>query len=234
LLSAILVVSALCTCLAGIPRAAQNLPQPPTVSKDQWREDLRYFAAELPKRHKNLFHATTHATTKEQFERAVAELDAAIPSLQEHQIIVRLHQIAATVGDGHTGVHLAPYFKRYPIALYWFGNELRVIAAAKEYQKALGARVVRIGSLSVNEVQKRIRTCFPSAENENEWYVLSTSPAFIVVPEVLHALGIISSPGPARFTFDEGEQRNLFVTEISPVTRCLPFGTYAYAPHRRD
>ena len=77
------------------------------LSKGQWREDLRYFARELPKRHKNLYHATS----REQFERAVADLDAAIPSLQDHQIVVRLHQITATVGDGHTGVHMSPSFK---------------------------------------------------------------------------------------------------------------------------
>jgi hypothetical protein len=32
---------------------------------EQWREDLRYLAAELPKRHKNLFHTMT----REQFEK---------------------------------------------------------------------------------------------------------------------------------------------------------------------
>src|SRR5438876_9960153 len=32
-------------------------------------------------------------------------------------------------------------------------------------------------------VQARILSCFPTAENENEWYVMSTSPAFIVHPE---------------------------------------------------
>src|SRR5918995_6835482 len=70
------------------------------LTKAQWRDDLRYFARELPKRHKNLYHATS----REQFERAVAELDAAIPSLQDHQIFLKLKQIAASVGDGHTGM----------------------------------------------------------------------------------------------------------------------------------
>src|SRR5262245_43919724 len=147
---------------------AKKAAQTPALTKEQWREDLRYFASELPKRHKNLYHTTS----RERFERAVTELDAAIPSLQDHQVIVRMHQIAATVGDGHTGVHLPPYFKRYPIALYWFGRELRVIAAASEYQNALGARVVKIGALSIDEAQARILSCFPSAENENEWYVM--------------------------------------------------------------
>jgi hypothetical protein len=113
-------------------------------------------------------------------------------------------------------VHLPPYFKRYPLALYWFGRELRVVAAAREYQNALGARVIKIGALGVDEAQKRVQSCFPTAENENEWYVMGTSPAFIVVPEVLHALGVAPEPGRAPFTFED-EQGKQFTMEISPV-----------------
>jgi len=112
------------TC-AAMP---QGPTQAPSLTKDEWREDLRYLARELPKRHKNLYHAIS----QEQFTRAVGELDAAIPSLPDHQIVVRMQQIAAMVGDGHTGVHIPAYFKHYPISLYWFGRELRVIAATKE------------------------------------------------------------------------------------------------------
>src|SRR5215510_13208020 len=149
LISAICVATSLCCGLATTHGVAQKDAQAPALTKEQWREDLRYFAGELQKRHKNLYHATS----REQFERAVAELDGAIPSLQDHQIIVRLQQIAATVGDGHTGVHIPPYFKRYPIGLYWFGRELRVIAAAREYQSSFGMRVVKIGALGIDEVQ---------------------------------------------------------------------------------
>ena len=198
-------------CLVPVTQARSGSGAAP-LSKAQWREDLRYFARELPKRHKNLYHATS----REQFERAVTELDAAIPSLQDHQIIVRLHQIAATVGDGHTGVHMSPSFKRYPIALYWFGHQLRVIAAGKDYQGALGTRVVKIGGLGIDDVQARILSCFPSAENENEWYVMNSSPAFIVRPEFLHALGVVPDLERAPFTFedDQGQQATL---EIEPV-----------------
>ncbi|MGH7469280.1 MAG: hypothetical protein ACRENP_15105 [Longimicrobiales bacterium] len=108
-----------------------------------------------------------HSVAREQFERAVRELDAAIPLLQDHQIVVRLRQITALVGDGHTGVHLPAHFQLLPIALYWFGNDLRVMAATRPYQRALGPRVVQIGGVGIDEVQARI--CLPSAENENEW-----------------------------------------------------------------
>ena len=196
----------------------------PAVSKEQWREDLRYLARELPKRHKNLFHAVT----KEQFERSVADLDAAIPSLLDHQIVVRMMQIAASVGDGHTGVHLPAHFGLYPLGLFWFGPELRVMGGAKEYESAIGKRVVGIGSFDIAEVQKRIVSCFPSAGNENEWYVLSTSPAFIVRPEVLHALGIVPELEHASFTFEDDDGRQLTI-EIRP-TAPPPVTNKAFAP----
>jgi len=188
-------------------------PQPPTLTKAEWRQDLRTFAEQLPKRHKNLYHAVS----REQFEGAVAELDAAIPTLQDHEIIVRLHQIAALVGDGHTGVHLPKYFKRYPLAVFWFGDALRVIAAGTGYEKALGARVVKIGALGIDEVLVRVNRCYPSAENENAWYVLSTSPAFLMVPEVLHALGVVTDLGKTLFTLED-ESGTQLTLEITPVT----------------
>jgi hypothetical protein len=81
-----------------------------SLLRSQRRNGVKTFGIspeKLPKRHKNLFHSVS----REQFERAVAELDTAIPSLQDHQIIVRMMQIAARVGDGHTGVHMPPHFK---------------------------------------------------------------------------------------------------------------------------
>ena len=209
---------------------AQSRPGAPVLSKAQWRDDVRYFARELPKRHKNLYHATA----KEQFDKAVADLDAAIPSLQDHQIIVKLRQIGATVGDGHTGVQLPAYFKRYPLTLYWFpphdaktaswgtvGGELRVIAAAKEYEGALGARIIKIGELDIDEVSGRVATCFPSKANENEWFVLNTGPALMVRPEVLHALGVVSDLSRAAFTVQHDDGRAITL-EISPVVVPAP------------
>ena len=209
--SGMLAAVALCGALLATAGAKQAT-EPPTLTSDQWRKDLKAFATELPKRHKNLFHSMT----REQFERAVSELDAAIPELEAHQIIVRMKQITALVGDGHTGVHLPSYFRVYPIALFWFGPDLRVIAATKPYERALGARLVKVGTLTLDEVQSRIRTCLPSAENENEWHLMSSSPAMIVRADILHALGVVADRERASFTFeDEGGQT--FSLEITPV-----------------
>jgi hypothetical protein len=199
------------------PMLAAAANQTPSIGAERWREDLRYVARELPKRHKNAYHSTS----QDAFARAVAALDADIPSLQDHQIIVRLQQLAASVGDGHTRVQIPLTFKRYPINMYWFGRELRVVAATKEYEAALGARVVKIGGVAIDEVDAKIRTCFPSVENENEWYALSASPAFMSRPEFLHTLGIVPDVAKAAFTFEDDQGRELTL-DIVPVTLPAP------------
>lgn len=189
---------------------AQKAGEAQTLSKEQWREDLQYLARELPKRHKNLFHTVS----REQFERAVAELDTAIPSLEDHQIIVSMLQITAKVGDAHTYVHLPQTFRRYSVGLYWFGSELRVVRATKEYQNALGTRVVKIGDVNITDVQARLLSVLSQAENE--WFILSNSPGYMVQPEVLHALGIVPDVGHAAFTLedDQGKQFTLNIAAL--------------------
>ena len=48
-------------------------------SKEKWREDLGYLAAELPKRHKNAFHRISRSN----WDQLVADLDLRISSLSD-------------------------------------------------------------------------------------------------------------------------------------------------------
>ena len=195
--------------------APQKEASVPTLSKAQWGSDLQYLAEQLPKRHKNLFHHVT----REQFERAVAELDAAIPSLQDHQIIVRMLQITGAIGDAHTYVHLPKTFKVYPVIPYWFGNELRVLRNIPAYKDALGARIVKIGELSISDVQTRLLTVL--SQDENEWFILSNSPGYMIHPAVLHTLGIVPDISHAVFTFEDaqGKQFSLDIVPSAPDTK---------------
>jgi hypothetical protein len=189
---------------------AQQAGNAPTPSKGQWRGDLQYLARELPKRHKNLFHTVS----REQFERAVAELDTAIPSLEDHQIIVRMLQITAMIGDAHTYVHLPQTFKLYPVSLYWFGSDLRVVRAAPENKQALGAKVVKVGGMNISDVQTRLLKVL--SQSENEWFLLNNGPGYMTRPEVLQTLGIVPNVSRAAFTFED-EQGKQFTLDLTPV-----------------
>jgi hypothetical protein len=80
-----------------LPGAAQPQSLIPVLSKAQWHDDLRYFAVELPKKHKNAFHRIGRA----QFGDAVARLDAGIDTLKDYEIVTGLQRLAAMIGDGH-------------------------------------------------------------------------------------------------------------------------------------
>lgn len=196
---------------------AQKASDNSTLSKTQWREDLQYLARELPKRHKNLYHNVS----REQFEKSVKELDAAIPTLEDYQIAVRMLQITAKIGDGHTGVVMPAWFKVLPLRLYWFGDQLRVTHAADSYREALGARVIKIGGLGIKEVKQRlIATVLSEVESKNEWYVLSVSASWMSSPEVLQTIGIAPNIERIPFTFetDAGKQ---FTLEVASLNRTV-------------
>src|SRR5690349_593757 len=93
--------------------------RPPDPTADEWRGDLAYMAREMEARHKNLYHTVTPA----RFAEAVARLDAEIPALARHQIIVELARIVALVGDAHTTIYLRGHdpaigFHAYPLRLW--------------------------------------------------------------------------------------------------------------------
>src|SRR5437899_12246681 len=123
----------------------------------RWREDLRYMSEEMPKQHRNLFHAMTQL----QFENAVSKLNEKIPLLARHQIIVEMARIVAMVGDGHSNI--APTrdpqigFRALPLKLYLFADGLYIRAATREHASIVGARVVRVGKLSAEQAYNAVR-----------------------------------------------------------------------------
>ncbi len=166
----------------------------PALTPDQWRADVAYFAKELPKRHKNAFHHSS----REQFEQAAKKLEAEAPGLSPNQVVVGMMQLTAMIGDAHTNVHFPGYFHRFPLALGWFGDDLRVIRARSEYKEALGARLLKIDGMPVESVMERLRTVV--SQDESEGFVRVIAADSMMWAEVLHGLGIIKDPSAAVLT----------------------------------
>ena len=193
-----------CLFVAGVSAQSPNA----ALTKEQWRQDLQYLAKELPRRHKNAYHTVS----RDQFERAVAGFDAAIPSLAEHEILVGLRRIVAMIGDAHTALEPPQNFHRYPLTLYHFGNDVRVVRTTSNYRQALGARVVGIGSLSIAEATAKVDTLVP---HENDQF-LRSDVSLIPLAEVLHALKIVPDLERAQWTFENssGERFSLQMDAI--------------------
>jgi hypothetical protein len=201
--------------LAALLIGAPALAQLPQLTAPQWRADLRYLATESVRRHKNAFHTVSRPA----FDSAVAELDARIPSLQRHEIIVGMMKIMAMIDDGHTNIYptrdSVVGFRALPVALYLFSDGLHVRAARTPLAQLVGARVVAIGGQSPDEAYRRARLL---VGKDNEQGARFWVPHLLAIPEVLHAIGLAPSPDSARFDLEvNGARRSVWLAPQGPV-----------------
>jgi tetratricopeptide (TPR) repeat protein len=209
LVSAIVVLFACLSAATKGPANAQSAAL--NLTATQWREDLKYLASELPKRHKNLFHTMTRA----QFEAAVGDLDARIPTLTQNQIAMELAKLVTMVGDGHT--RLVPLFeptqrfRSFPVSIYVFKEGVFIQAADKAYSDAVGGRILQIGKVPVEQIITKLREYVPS---ENEMGLKNAVPLYIGSPEVLQALGFITDTEKVPFLIEK--DKKTFTVEMQP------------------
>lgn len=190
-------------------------PAPPALSADQWRADVRALLTGLKQQQRDLHHVTP----PEAFDSAAAELSRRLPRLKRHQVVMEMARIAAMAGDGHTSIYPtrdpAIGFQALPIALYRFRDGLWVRAARSPSSSLAGARVVKIGDLTVEEAIARTR---PYIGRDNEQAVMHFAPQLLVMPEVLHALGLSNDPDSARFEVEQGgETRAVWLRAAGPA-----------------
>lgn len=190
---------------------------------EKWREDLRFMSEEMVKRHRNLFHTMK----REQFEEAVKKLDARIPTLERNRIIVEMARIVAMVKDGHTNI--APTrdarigFRTLPIKLYFFKEGIFIRSATREHTDLAGAKVIKIGDTKIEDAYDAASEI---VGKDNDMDAKFFAPFLLTMPEVLHALNIITDMEAAKFVVEiSGQQKTITLT---------PFGVAEMMPPDSD
>lgn len=199
--SVIILILCLCSC------EGKGRPSIHQMDTGKWLQDLDFLAQQLPKRHANLYHTISPQT----FQQAVADLRERIPNLSNHQIMVEFVRLAAMVRDGHTEVSMQNRW--YPIRLYFFTEGLYVISASEPYRRAIGNRVVRIGTFSTDDAVEAVT---PLIDRDNDMEVLRKAPLFLTIPEVLHSLRLIDDMQHAVFLL-ETESHKVFKLDLQPL-----------------
>jgi len=201
----LIVLSAVCTNVS----LSQLNTHVDKFEAQKWRDDLKYMSEEMRTYHRNLFHTVTEF----QFNEAIKKLDQQIPSLARHQIIIEMARIVAMIGDGHTNI--APTrdpkigFRTYPLKLYFFSDGLYVRAATREYANVVGSRIIKVGNVSVEQAYSAVRQIIG---RDNEMGERFFAPFLLTMPEVLHALGLISDMDNGTYTVEiQGHQKTITV-----------------------
>jgi hypothetical protein len=181
---------------------------------ERWRADLQQLATELPKLHLDLFFAQP----REEWEAKVADLDAQLDGLEEHEIVVEFMRLVASVGDGHTAVQWwqGPVQRRsFPIQVHPFAGELRVVQAPRDLAWSLGAKVTAIGGRPIDEAWQRVAEIVP---HDNDAAVAANAPLYLETTWIAHALGLGHDRDHATFTVmtEAGEEKALDVGPNGP------------------
>lgn len=198
------------------------------VTPDQWRDDLRYFAEELPKRHKNAFHFMT----REQFENAVKELNADIPNLNNDQIFVRFMKLISMVGDGHTSIEEQSLLGLgiYPIRYELLQDGLFVQSVSAEYGEIAGGKVVKVGNTPIEKALEKIKE-ISWGDNRNEQSLKVETSFLFSCPKVLKGLNIADSDEKVSVTVEkDGQLKTVEIKVIKDVMSYMRDGkrTNAY------
>ena len=212
--------------------AAEPAPAPPPtrLTPADWRADLEFARDEIPRRHVEPWHTMDQAAYQAAFESLVTDAGR----LDEHQVVVRLAEIVAGLGDGHSRLTLPmdpaagffsghtgtampriALFRHLPLRMVRTVDGYVVTEAGAALAGLLGQRVTGIDGHDIAAVEAALS---PVVSRDNAHQLHDLLPWFMVVPEVLQARGIAPSTERTLWRFEEANGRSHTVT-LAPVER---------------
>jgi len=152
----------------------------------QAKEDLRFLQTTVNQDFAFLFKKIDKTT----WNSAVEDFYSQIPSLQPHEITVGFSRIISLFEYGHTQIRFSTVAQEavLPINLYHFEDGVFIEGVQKENQQLLGAKLLKIGDMTIEDALRAIRPVVPA---ENDQYFKAYGLRFLTVPSVLHAQGVI-------------------------------------------
>ncbi|MGA9239647.1 MAG: tetratricopeptide repeat protein [Robiginitalea sp.] len=158
------------------------------LNSQQWQQDLDYLQKTIHDEYAFLFKKITAS----EFDEKVGALRAAIPKLEDHEVMVGLARLVASFEYGHT---VLGYWEgkvplhELPIVLYQYDDGIFIQGVHRDYAELAGARLLEIEGMPVARVLELMRPVIPA---ENEMFVKAYGIHYLTFPEFLHAQKILS------------------------------------------
>ncbi|HKV99150.1 MAG TPA: hypothetical protein VJN96_04960 [Vicinamibacterales bacterium] len=190
----------------------------------RWREDLTALAREFPEKQFDFSKLYPNRT----FQSGLAAIERNLTNSSDADVVLGLMRLVATPHVGHTNVQLpstaAVALRRLPVAFTWFAEGLAVTAATDPLRSAIGRRVVRIGTLSPEELEAAVA---PFISYENQPSLRQQSPTFMATEEVLRAIGQIGADGRVAMVL-AGPEGQTETISVAPDPSPRPILVTAY------
>ncbi len=203
-----------------------------SISSKEWVNDVNYLQNIIHKEYLFLFKKIS----KEQFDNQIASFKDKIPSLKEHEIKVGIAELIALFGYGHTVSWLTSWrynddvgFHQLPLNFYAFKDGIYIQGTHEDYKDILGAKVLKVGNLSVEDALETIR---PVVSAENDQFFKAHGINYLGVPEVLHAKKVSNSLKSVWLEVEKNGKR--IKREIIPIPSLRFPGKYNLVQNGND
>ncbi|HEY0111815.1 MAG TPA: hypothetical protein VGB59_01550 [Allosphingosinicella sp.] len=168
--------------------AERRLGRPATTRTERWQADIDFYVDEVRR-----IKRTLSLQTLQQLSAAAEVLKARVPSLTDAEIYTGIDELAAMQKQGHN--FLSDYKEESPLAspiqTYAFADGVHVVKTDEAHNHLLGARVLNIGKVSIEEALRRASRTIVA---DNDMAVLMHMSWKLGSPTYLKTLGIIDDP----------------------------------------
>lgn len=176
------------------------------------QQDLAYVSTQIPKLHPNFFFQLDPAV----FQAAVASLNAGVSTLTDAEFYVGIAQLVALAGDAHTTIYLSgpaaanAGFHSFPLQLRWLDDGIFVTAAAAPYSSAIGAQLVRVGGIAMDDAILKLASVI---SHGNDQWLHSQAVVYLLGQQILQGLHLVPPGATSSLTFQTlaGDQFTLDV-----------------------
>lgn len=152
--------------------------------------------------------------SEEEWDKKAAGIINRANDLTETEYLVEMMGLLGMAGDVHTSV-----FPRgdnllqdsYGLRFWKFSDGLYIRAATKELSYLVGARVVAVNDVKIEEAWDTLIDKFPT---ENQWMSTYMSQFYMQFPALLHVLKLSETPEGGSWTFElrDGSSKHVYLT----------------------
>ena len=214
----------------------------PAERAARWQEDIQFFVTRFSASWENVDLKRGISTRgqkdfdklypRDSFHAAIDSLKADIPNLTDEEVVLRLMRLVASANVAHNGVRFPPgmgFSAQLPLDFHWYPDGLAVTAATPEYAAALGARVVKFGPMTPEQLLTAVS---PYVAHENDVWLRQQALQFIRRGAVLRHFALLGPDGRVLVTLDKPgtPQFTLSVAPVGPEAKLILFTEALHVP----
>ena len=176
-----------------------------------WIKDIEYLSMMLKKTHYDPFCKLSESD----WDAKIEQLKKDVSFLNNDQILVRIYQFVALIGDGHTRIMPNTYKfpgNTLPIRTQMFSDGCYIISASDGYTELLGAKIVKVNNYDFKSVYDSLSSTI-AIDNEMGYKLLFGWNFHNI--NLLHGLGISNSTDSLEIVYlkDDVESRMVIHSE---------------------